>query len=146
MRPNPWEPYFLYLHSGVTLVYNNYSPAGMLPRTVCGVSGKWLHAPRLGLLAYLLALVTTFLTLAVWAARGAAGGSGSWCSCRAASVPLRRGAIDRGNSVGFLAPIALVSLVALCRRRWRLAATMVVLAAALVSLLAAFRFDAFIFA
>ena len=38
-------------------------------------------------------------------------------------------AIDRGNSVGFAVPIALVFLVALCRRRWRLAAIMVVLAA-----------------
>jgi hypothetical protein len=38
-------------------------------------------------------------------------------------------AIDRGNSLGFVVPIALVFLVALSRRRWRLAAIMVVLAA-----------------
>src|SRR5262249_22599064 len=37
--------------------------------------------------------------------------------------------IDRGNSVGFVVPIALVFLVALCRRRWGLVAIMVVLAA-----------------
>jgi hypothetical protein len=37
--------------------------------------------------------------------------------------------IDRGNSVGFVAPIGLVFLVALRRRRWGLVAIMVVLAA-----------------
>ena len=39
--------------------------------------------------------------------------------------------IDRGNSVGFVAPIALVFLVALCRRRWGLVTIMVILAALL---------------
>jgi hypothetical protein len=38
-------------------------------------------------------------------------------------------AIDRGNLVGLVAPIALVFLVALCRRRWGLVAIGVVLAA-----------------
>jgi hypothetical protein len=37
--------------------------------------------------------------------------------------------IDRGNSVGFVVPIALVFLVALCRRRWGLVTVMVILAA-----------------
>ena len=37
--------------------------------------------------------------------------------------------IDRGNSVGFVVPIGLVFLVALCRRRWGLVTIMVVLAA-----------------
>ena len=39
------------------------------------------------------------------------------------------GGVDRGNSTGFVVPIALVFLVALCRRRWGLVAVMVVLAA-----------------
>ena len=37
--------------------------------------------------------------------------------------------VDRGNSVGFIVPIALVFLVALIRQRWGLVAIMVVLAA-----------------
>jgi hypothetical protein len=37
--------------------------------------------------------------------------------------------IDRGNSAGFLVPIALVLLVGLCRRQWALVTIMVVLAA-----------------
>jgi hypothetical protein len=37
--------------------------------------------------------------------------------------------VDRGNSTGFVVPIALCFLVALCRRRWGLVAIMVVLAA-----------------
>jgi hypothetical protein len=130
MRPNPWEPYPVYLHSGVQLVYDNYSPAGMLPHMICGFLGKWLHAPRLGLLAYLLALTTAFLTPAVWAARGARGLERIvvFVACGIAATPAWM-AIDRGNSVGFLVPIALVFLMALCQQRWRLAATMVVLAA-----------------
>ncbi|MCV7312346.1 hypothetical protein [Mycobacterium paraffinicum] len=39
--------------------------------------------------------------------------------------------IDRGNSVGFVAPIGLVFLVALCRRRWGLVTIIVILAALL---------------
>jgi hypothetical protein len=37
--------------------------------------------------------------------------------------------IDRCNSTGFVAPMALVFLVALSRRRWRLLAVVVVLGA-----------------
>jgi hypothetical protein len=130
MHPNPWEPYPLQLHSGVQMVHTNYSPAGMLPHMVCGFLGKWLHAPRLGLLAYLLALTTAFLTPAVWAARGARGLERIvvFVSCGIVATPAWM-AIDRGNSVGFVAPIALVFLVALRRQRWGLVAIMVLTAA-----------------
>jgi len=46
----------------------------------------------------------------------------------AAAVPAWM-VIDRGNSTGFVVPIALVFLIALCRRRWGLVTIMVVLAA-----------------
>src|SRR5580693_5170918 len=48
--------------------------------------------------------------------------------CGIAAVPAWM-VIDRGNSLGVVVPIALVFLVALCRRRWGLVAIMVVLAA-----------------
>ena len=84
-------------------------------------------------MAYLLALTTAFLTPAVWAARGARGLERIvvFVSCGIAATPAWM-AIDRGNSVGFVAPIGLVFLVALLRRRWGLVAIMVILAAALV--------------
>jgi hypothetical protein len=122
MRPNPWEPTPFYLQSGVHLVYDNYSAARMLPHMVFGFPGKLLQAPRLGLLAYLLAMTPACLTPAVWAARGARGLERIvvFVCCSVAAAPAWM-AIDRGNSVGFVAPIALVFLVALCRQRWRLA-------------------------
>ncbi len=131
MRPNPWEPYPLFLP------WYNYQaqrgggvPAGMLPQILFGLLGRWLHSPRLGLLAYLLALTIACLTPAVWAARGARGLERVvvFVALGAAAIPAWM-AIDRGNSVGFVVPIALVFLVALCRRRWGLAAITVVLAA-----------------
>jgi hypothetical protein len=127
MRPDPWEPFPLpNFKSGI----NNYSAAGMVPHMFFGLLGNWLHAPKLGLLGYLLALTTACLTPAVWAARGARGLERVlvFIALGVAAIPLWT-AIDRGNSMGFVVPVALVFLVALCRRRWRLAAIMVVLAA-----------------
>ncbi len=49
-------------------------------------------------------------------------------ACGAAAIPAWS-AIDRANSVAFAVPIALVFLVALCRQRWGLVVTMVILAA-----------------
>jgi hypothetical protein len=127
MRPNPWElfplPHLMWAH-------NNYSAAGMLPHMVFGSLANWLHAPRLGLMGYLLALTTACLTPAVWAARGARGLDRFvvFTALGMAAIPVWT-AIDRGNSVGLVVPIALVFLVALCRGRWRLATIMVVLAA-----------------
>jgi len=86
--------------------------------------------PRLGLIGYLLALTIAVLSPAVWAARGARGLERVvvFVALGAAAIPAWA-VIDRGNSVGFVVPIALVFLVALFRRRWGLVAIMVVLAA-----------------
>jgi hypothetical protein len=48
-------------------------------------------------------------------------------ACGAAAIPAWV-AVDRGNSTGFVVPIALVFLVALYRRRWGLVTIMVILA------------------
>jgi hypothetical protein len=82
------------------------------------------------LIAYLLVLTTAVLYPAVWRREALAGSNGWWSSlaCGAAAIPAWA-AIDRGNSIGFLAPIGLVFLVALCRRRWGIVAIMVILAA-----------------
>ena len=81
-------------------------------------------------MAYLLALTIACVTPAVWAARGARGLERVvvFVALGAAAIPAWM-AIDRGNSVGFVVPIALAFLVALCRRRWGLVAIMVILAA-----------------
>ena len=78
----------------------------------------------------LIVLTIAVLTPAVWAARGARGLERVvvFVACGAGAVPAWM-VFDRGNSVGLLAPVALVFLVALCRRRWRLVAVMVVMAA-----------------
>ncbi|HET6247464.1 MAG TPA: glycosyltransferase family 87 protein, partial [Tepidisphaeraceae bacterium] len=134
MRPDPWESYPLpnftsadNINSAAGMIY---SAAGMVPHMFFGFLGNWLHAPRLGLLGYLLALTTACLTPAVWAAWGARGLERVvvLVALGVAAIPAWT-AIDRGNSLGFVVPIALVFLVALSRRRWRLAAIMVVLAA-----------------
>ena len=126
MRPDPWEPFPL---PNFKSAINNYSAAGMVPHMFFGFLGNWLHAPQLGLLGYLLALTAACLTPAVWAARGARGLERVvvFMALGVAAIPMWT-AIDRGNSVGFVVPVALAFLVALCRRRWRLVAIMVVLA------------------
>ena len=131
MRPNPWEPYPLFLPWGdYQLSMNNYPAAGMLPHLLFGVPAHWLGAPRLGLFGYLVALAIAVLAPALWAARGARGVERVvvLVALGVAAIPAWA-VIDRGNSVGFVVPIALVFLVALCRQRWRLVAVMVVLAA-----------------
>jgi hypothetical protein len=127
MRPNPWEPLEF---SHPVLAPIRYPAAGMVPQVAFGLLGKWLSAPRLGLLGYLLVLTIAVLTPAVWAARGARGLERIvvFVACGAVAVPAWF-AVDRGNSVGFVVPIALVFLVALCRQRWGLVTIMVVLAA-----------------
>lgn len=124
MLPNPWD------NNDPQLDASNYPAAALIPQTAFGLLGKLLGAPRLGLLGYLLALTIAVLTPAVWAARGARGLERIvvFVACGAFAVPAWT-VIDRGNSVGFVAPIALAFLVALCRQRWALVATMVVLAA-----------------
>ena len=82
------------------------------------------------MLGYLLVLTIAVFASAVRVARGARGLERVvvFVACGAAAIPAWV-VIDRGNSVGFLAPIGLVFLVALCRRRWGLVTIMVVLAA-----------------
>ena len=130
MRPNPWEPYPVYVQSGLKLAYSNYPAAAMVPQMTFGVLGKWLGVPGLGLFGYIFVLTIAVLTPAVWAARGARGLERVvvFVACGIAAIPAWM-AIDRGNSVGLVVPIALVFLVALCRRRWGLVTVMVVLAA-----------------
>ena len=130
MTPNPWAPYPLYLPPDFQPTHFNYTAAGMVPHMMFGHLESWLGAPRLGLLGYLIVLTIAVFTPAFWAARGARGLERIvvFVACGVAAVPAWV-ALDRGNSVGFVAPIALVFLVALCRRRWGVVTTMVVLAA-----------------
>jgi hypothetical protein len=138
-RPNPWEPYPVpalsshlpHLNGYVpTVISSNYPAAGMLPHMTFWLLGQWLHAPRLGLFAYLLVLTIAVMSPALWAARGARGLERVvvFVACGIAAIPAWM-VIDRGNSAGFVVPIALVFLVALCRGRWGLVTVMVVLAA-----------------
>nr|WP_176706997.1 glycosyltransferase family 87 protein [Mycobacterium malmoense] len=82
------------------------------------------------MIGYLLALTIAVLSPAVWAARGAVGLERVvvFVALGAAAIPAWA-VLDRGNSVGFVVPLALVFLIALCRERWGLVAIMVVLAA-----------------
>ena len=132
IRPNPWEPYPLLLPPDYQPLRTQLPPAAMMPNLLFGLPAKWLGAPRLGLIGYLFALTIAVVSPAVWAARGATGLERVvvFVALGAAAIPAWA-VIDRGNSVGFVAPIALVFLVALCRRRWGLVTIMVVLAALL---------------
>lgn len=130
MHPNPWD-------TPMTLPNGNYQPsriaypaAGMTPHLMFGLLGKWSGAPRLGLIGYLLTLTIAVLAPAVWAARGTRGLERVvvFVALSTAAVPVWA-VIDRGNSAGFVVPIALVFLVALSQRRWRLVVIMTVLAA-----------------
>lgn len=138
-RPNPWESYPAPARSSHQPHLNGYVPAtlsssypaaAMLPHMTFWLLGQWLHAPRLGLFTYLLVLTIAVMSPALWAARGARGLERVvvFVACGIAAIPAWM-AIDRGNSAGFVVPIALVFLVALCRRRWGLVTVMVVLAA-----------------
>ncbi len=129
MRPNPWAPYPLFWPPDFRPAGSNYPAAAMVPQMIFGLLGKWLSAPQLGLLGYLLALTIAVLTPAVWAARGARGLERVvvFVVCGAAAIPAWM-VVDRANSVALLAPVGLVFLVALCRHRWGLVAIMVVLA------------------
>jgi hypothetical protein len=125
MQPNPW---IHLLPPGWPA--NPYPAAALVPHLVIGSLAKWLGAPRLGLVVYQFALTVAVLSPALWAARGARGLERIvvFVACGVAAIPAWV-AVDRGNSTGFVVPIALVFLVALCRRRWGLVMIMVVLAA-----------------
>jgi hypothetical protein len=129
MRPNPWAPFPLFWPPDYQPAHNNYPAASMVPQMIFGLLGKWLHAPQVGLVGYLLVLTIAALAPAFWAARGARGLERIvvFVVCGAAAIPVWM-IVDRGNAVALLAPVGLVFLVALCRRRWGLVAIMVVLA------------------
>jgi hypothetical protein len=130
MRPNPWEPLELFGPWQPHMVdWQPYPAAGKALHLLFGLPAEWLHMPRLGLLGFMLVLTIAVLTPAVWAARGARGLERVlvFAALGVAAIPAWV-VIDRGNSVGFVAPIGLVFLVALRRRRWGLVAIMVVLA------------------
>jgi hypothetical protein len=130
IRPDPWDAYPLQLPPDYQPLRTELPPAAMIPNLLFGLPAKWLGAPRLGLLVYLVALTIAVVSPAIWAARGARGLERVvvFVALGAAAIPAW-GVIDRGNSVGFVAPIALVFLVALWRQRWGLATIMAVLAA-----------------
>jgi hypothetical protein len=131
MRPNPWEPYpLLFSWNDYQAILNPYPAAAMLPQMFFGFLGGWLDMPRLGFWGYELLLTSAVFSPAVWAARGARGLERVvvFVTLGAAAIPAWA-VIDRGNSVGFVVPIALVLLVALRRQRWGLVAVMVILAA-----------------
>lgn len=129
MRPDPWV-YQILLPSENQARGIQYPAAAMLPQLLFGAPAKWLGVPPLGLVGYLFTLTIAVLAPAIWAARGARGLERVvvFVALGAAAIPAWA-VIDRGNSVGFEVPIALVFLVSLCRRRWRIVAIMVVLAA-----------------
>jgi hypothetical protein len=129
MRPNPWgSP--LFLPPDYQPVFVPYPAAGWIPQLLFGVPAQWLGAPRLGLIGYLVALTIAVISPAAWAARGSRGLERVvvFVALGAAAIPAWA-VIDRGNSVGFMVPITLIFLVALCRQRWGLVTIMVVLAA-----------------
>lgn len=129
MRPNPWDPYPVFFPPDFKPVLNNYTAAAMLPQMFFGVLGSWLGAPKLGLVGYEIVLAIAVLSPAVWAARGAQGLERIvvCLACGFAAIPAWL-VLDRGNSVGLMAPIALVFLISLCRCRWGLVTVMVILA------------------
>ncbi|MGD1237786.1 hypothetical protein [Mycobacterium seoulense] len=131
MRPNPWAPSAAGLAiSGSLPAGSGYPAAGMLPHLLFGFPARWLGTPLLGMIGYLLALTVAVVSPAVWAAWGALGLERVvvFVALGAAAIPAWA-VVDRGNSVGFVVPIALVFLVALCRQRWGVVTIMVVLAA-----------------
>ena len=130
LRANPWDYLMSQPWDSHHPGYNNYPAAAMIPLMPFGLLGKWLGAQRLGLLCYLLVLTIAVFTPAVWAARGARGLERIvvFVACGVVAVPAWA-VIDRGNSAGFIAPIALAFLVALCRQRWGRVTILVVLAA-----------------
>ncbi|KEG31371.1 membrane protein, partial [Mycobacterium tuberculosis] len=105
-----------------------WAPA-RIPYAIFGLPSHWLGAPRLGLICYLVALTMAVISPAIWAARGARGLERVviFVTLGAAAIPAW-GVIDRGNSTGFVVPIALAYFVALSRQRWGLATITVILA------------------
>ncbi|WP_172830490.1 glycosyltransferase family 87 protein [Mycobacterium asiaticum] len=130
MRPDPWKPFPIMVFGHTALIRTSYTAAAMVPIMIFAFLGKWLDSARLGLFGYLIVLTIAVVAPAIWASRGARGLERIvvFLVCGTLAVPAWF-AIDRGNSVGFVVPIALAFLVALRRERWGLVAITVVLAA-----------------
>lgn len=125
MQPDPWA------HLGPPAWPDcNYPAAAMLPQLIFGVLGQWFGSPRLGLFGYLFALTVACVSPAIWAARGARGLERVvvFVALGVVAIPVWTD-LDRGNSIGFVVPIALVFLLALRRRQWGVVTVMVILAA-----------------
>ncbi len=72
IQPNPWDyPIFLPPDYQPTIV--TYPAGGWIPALLFGLPGKWLGAPRLGLIGNLVALTIAVISPGVWAARGVRG-------------------------------------------------------------------------
>lgn len=127
--PHPWDSPIV-LPPGYESIAIGFPAAGRLTHMFFGLPAYWLGSPRLGLIAYVTALTIAVLSPAIWAARGARGLERLviFVALGAAAIPAW-GVVDRGNSTGFVVPVALVFFVALARQRWGLAAVMVILAA-----------------
>lgn len=128
VRADPSEYPVLLPPSYLPGAIGTWAPA-RLPYALFAFPAHLLGAARLGLIAYLIALTAAVLSPAIWAARGARGLEKIvvFVALGAAAVPAW-GIIDRGNSTGFVVPIALVFFVALARQRWGLVTLMVMLA------------------
>ena len=127
-RANPWEP--TWPNEDLYGLRSVYPAAGMVPQWLFGLVGQWLNAPGVGLFGYVLALAAAVLSPAVWAAKGTHGLERVvvFVALGAAAIPAWT-AVDRGNLVGFVAPVALGFLLGLHQQRWGNVAAMVVLAA-----------------
>ncbi|MBJ7341130.1 MAG: DUF2029 domain-containing protein [Mycolicibacterium sp.] len=130
-RSNPWDPVWLPLGGPpYRPLRNEYPAAAMTPHLLFWTLGNWFGSPQLGLLIALIVLTVAVLTPAVWAVRGARGVERVvvFMVCGAVAFPAWL-VVDRGNSVGLLAPISLGFLLALSKRRWRVVAVVVMLGA-----------------
>ncbi len=129
IQPNPWD-YSFFLPPSYQPVTFGGPAAGWIPHLLFGLPAHWLGVPRLGLIGYLVALTVAVMSPAIWAAGGAHGLERVvvFATLGPAAIPAWA-VIDRGNSAGFVVPIALVFFVALRRQRWGLVTIMVVLAA-----------------
>ncbi len=120
LMPNPWID--------IDGFKFNYPAAGMMPHGLFTLVGVITGSSRVGLYGYLLVLIVGMTAPAVWATKGKA----IWIRILTGSVfgVLSAPALmvlDRGNSVGLLAPILLVLLVALRREQYLLATVAIVL-------------------
>lgn len=121
MFEDPWAR-----HLGVSF---NYSAGAILPSLPFTAIGALFGSVRLGLFLYMAALLIALAVPAWWASAGKPVGVRlvTIAAFGVLSVPAIM-VLDRGNSVGFLAPILLAYFVALARGNDRMAVISIVLA------------------